>query len=106
MRRLLASRFRPTAILCVNDFMALGVLRALHDRRIRVPEEVSVTGFDNINLSEFTNPSLTTVNIPRERIGRLVFEALVPQSDRPAIAREIVVHPELVIRDSTAVAKP
>ena len=105
-RRLLASGFRPTAILCVNDFMALGVLRELHDRRIRVPEAVSVTGFDNINLSEFTNPPLTTVNIPRERIGRLVFEALVPQSDRPAIAREIVVHPELVIRDSTAVAKP
>jgi DNA-binding LacI/PurR family transcriptional regulator len=103
-RRLLASGFRPTAILCVNDFMALGVLRELNERRIRVPEEISVTGFDNINLSEFTNPPLTTVNIPRERIGRLVFEALVPQSDHAAMNREIVVHADLVIRDSTGAA--
>jgi DNA-binding LacI/PurR family transcriptional regulator len=101
---LLASGFRPTAILCVNDFMALGVLRELHDRRIRVPEEVSVTGFDNINLAEFTYPPLTTVNIPRERIGRLVFEALVPQSDPAAMNREISIHSDLVIRDSTAAA--
>jgi DNA-binding LacI/PurR family transcriptional regulator len=103
-RRLLASGFRPTAILCVNDFMALGVLRELHDRRIRVPEEVSVTGFDNINLAEFTYPPLTTVNIPRERIGRLVFEALVPQSDPATMNREISIHSDLVIRDSTAAA--
>jgi LacI family transcriptional regulator, galactose operon repressor len=103
-RRLLSSGFKPTAILCVNDFMALGVLRELHDRKIAVPRQVSVTGFDNINLSEFTHPPLTTVNVPREQIGRHVFEALVPQEGRPLLMREIVVHPELVIRDSTAVA--
>jgi DNA-binding LacI/PurR family transcriptional regulator len=104
-RRLLATGFRPTAILCVNDFMALGVLRELQSRGLSVPGDVSVTGFDNINLSEFTNPPLTTVNVPRERIGRLVFEALAPQEGAPAPNNEIVVHPEVVIRDSTAPAK-
>jgi LacI family transcriptional regulator, galactose operon repressor len=103
-RRLLSSGFEPTAILCVNDFMALGVLRELHDRKILVPQQVSVTGFDNINLSEFTHPPLTTVNVPREQIGRHVFEALVPPQGGPRLVSEIVVHPELVIRDSTAVA--
>jgi DNA-binding LacI/PurR family transcriptional regulator len=101
-RRLLATGFQPTAILCVNDFMALGVLRELQSRGLSVPGDVSVTGFDNINLSEFTNPPLTTVNVPRERIGRLVFDALVPQEGAAGPSHEIVVHPEVVIRDSTA----
>jgi DNA-binding LacI/PurR family transcriptional regulator len=104
-RRLLATGFQPTAILCVNDFMALGVLRELQSRGLNVPGDVSVTGFDNINLSEFTNPPLTTVNVPRERIGRLVFEALVPQEGQQVVSQEIVVDPEVMIRDSTAPAK-
>jgi DNA-binding LacI/PurR family transcriptional regulator len=104
-RRLLTSGFRPTAILCVNDFMALGVLRELHDRGLSVPGDVSVTGFDNIKLSEFTFPPLTTVNVPREQIGKLVFDALVPQEGRQPVVREIVIHPDLVIRDSTSQAK-
>jgi DNA-binding LacI/PurR family transcriptional regulator len=104
-RRLLSTGFEPTAILCVNDFMALGVLRELQSRGMSVPGDVSVTGFDNINLSEFTNPPLTTVNVPRERIGKLVFEALAPQDSRRVPSHEIVVHPEVVIRDSTAPAK-
>jgi DNA-binding LacI/PurR family transcriptional regulator len=104
-RHLLASGFEPTAILCVNDFMAIGALRELQSRGLSVPGDVSVTGFDNINLSEFTNPPLTTVNVPRERIGKLVFEALVPQESRRVSSHEIVVHPEVVIRDSTAPAK-
>jgi DNA-binding LacI/PurR family transcriptional regulator len=104
-RRLLSTGFQPTAILSVNDFMALGVLRELQSRGHRVPQDISVTGFDNINLSEFTNPPLTTVNVPRERIGRLVFEALAPQEGQRVSSHEIVVHPEVVIRDSTAPAK-
>ena len=73
-RQLLASGFTPTAIICVNDFMAIGVLRELRDQGLRVPQDVSVTGFDNIKLSEFCFPALTTVHIPRERIGHSVFQ--------------------------------
>lgn len=104
-REILDSGFRPTAIICVNDFMAVGVLRELRDRGLRVPAEVSVTGFDNIALSEFSSPPLTTLQIPRERIGRLAFQILVPEEAKGAApGREIVIDPELVLRESTGPA--
>ena len=99
-RELLTSGFRPTAIVCVNDFMALGVLRELRDQGLRVFEDVSVTGFDNIKLSEFSYPRLTTVDIPRERIGHFVFQRLVPDPTRRPVARDILLDPELVLRES------
>jgi LacI family transcriptional regulator len=102
-RTLLASGFKPTSIICVNDFMALGVLKVLRESGLQVPRDVSVTGYDNISLSQYACPPLTTVNIPRERIGRLSFEALVPQrEDGQVHGREFIIDPELVIRESTA----
>ncbi len=104
-RELFASGFRPTAIICVNDFMAVGVLRELRDQGLRVPEDVSVTGFDNIKLSEFSCPPLTTIHIPRDRIGHLAFETLVPESAKTKPpGREIVIDPEFVLRESTGPA--
>jgi len=101
-RELLHSGFRPTAIICVNDFMAVGVLRELREQGLRVPEDVSVTGFDNIRLSEFCHPQLTTVHIPRDRIGHLVFESLMPDQSRTRPpGREVVLDTELVLREST-----
>jgi DNA-binding LacI/PurR family transcriptional regulator len=101
-RELLASDFQPTAIVCVNDFMAVGVMRELRSQGIRVPQEISVTGFDNIHLSEFCSPSLTTVHIPREHIGRTIFECLLPEGKKPrAKGKEIVIDTELVVREST-----
>jgi DNA-binding LacI/PurR family transcriptional regulator len=85
--------------------MALGVLRELRDHGLSVPDDVSVTGFDNINLSEFTHPPLTTVNVPRELTGRTIFEALAPDEGQPRVPREFVPHPELVIHDSTSAAR-
>ncbi len=104
-REIFASGFRPTAIICVNDFMAVGVLRELREQKLRVPEDVSVTGFDNIKLAEYSSPPLTTVHIPRDRIGLLTFEALVPESaiGKPP-GREIVVDPEFIVRESTGPA--
>jgi DNA-binding LacI/PurR family transcriptional regulator len=99
---LLSSSERPTAIVCVNDFMAVGVLRYLRERGVRVPHEMSVTGFDNIRLAEFSSPSLTTVHIPRDRIGHIAFERLVPaEMKSKASARELLIDPELVVREST-----
>jgi len=72
VQQLFASKFRPTAILCVNDFMAVGVLRQLRDMGIDVPGDISVTGFDNITLSAVVYPALTTLHIPRDQIGRQI----------------------------------
>jgi DNA-binding LacI/PurR family transcriptional regulator len=105
MRHLLDSGATPTAVLCVNDFMALGVLRALREAQRRVPEDVSVVGFDNIHLSEYTAPPLTTVNVPREQIGTAICSALLPERDHPRTpGYNFVIEPELLIRDSTGPA--
>jgi DNA-binding LacI/PurR family transcriptional regulator len=102
IRRVLESGFAPTAVLCVNDYMAIGVLRELRDQGLAVPGDVSVTGFDNIHLAEFTSPSLTTAHIPRERIGGLIFETLVPELGRSSEpAQEIFIDPVLIVREST-----
>ncbi len=104
--RLLAAGFQPTAIVCVNDIMAIGVLRALREKGLRIPDDVSVTGFDNIRLAEYCEPPLTTVHIPRDEVGRLAFAALVPDKEVPNISgQEIVIEPEVVLRSSTARSK-
>ena len=101
-RELLASGLSPTAIICVNDFMAVGVLRELRERGLRVPQDVSVTGFDNIRLAEFASPPLTTVHIPREQIGHIMFKNLVADPKKPNSAgREVVIDPEFMVREST-----
>lgn len=100
-RQIFGSGFKPTAIIVVNDFMALGVLKELREMGLRVPQDVSVTGYDNIGLSEFTDPPLTTVNIPRAEIGHLAFEALVVQGDAMRTqGREFRINPELIVRES------
>jgi DNA-binding LacI/PurR family transcriptional regulator len=102
-RALLSSGYDPTALICVNDITAVGALHELRQRGLLVPQDVSVTGFDNVKLSEFCYPALTTVDIPRERIGHIVCESLMPAAGQPAATGpEILIEPELVLRDSTA----
>jgi DNA-binding LacI/PurR family transcriptional regulator len=104
-RALLGAGKQPTAIVCVNDITAVGALRELRERGIRVPEDISVTGFDNVNLSEFCYPALTTVHIPRERIGHIICDCLIqPAHASEATDHDIVIDPEFVLRDSTGPA--
>ncbi|MBV9037476.1 MAG: LacI family DNA-binding transcriptional regulator [Acidobacteriaceae bacterium] len=104
-RKVLASGFDPTAIVCVNDFMAFGVIRELREQGLRVPEDVSVTGFDNIKLSEYCFPPLTTLHIPRDQIGHIVADALLSGIKRGEPARDVMIEPEFVLRDSTGPAR-
>jgi LacI family transcriptional regulator len=104
-RQLLATGYTPTAIICVNDIMAVGALRELRERGLRVPQDISVTGFDNVKLSEFCSPALTTVHIPRDRIGHIICDRLAPIPNRPEPKdHEIVIDPEFVLRESTGPA--
>jgi LacI family transcriptional regulator len=102
-RSLLCTGYRPTALICVNDIMAVGALRELREHGLRVPEDISVTGFDNVKLSEFCYPALTTVHIPRDRIGHIISERLASSPGRVngTAEEEIVIDPEFVLRDST-----
>jgi DNA-binding LacI/PurR family transcriptional regulator len=104
-RQVLASGFRPSAVVCVNDFMALGAIKAVRDSGLDVPGDVSVTGYDDIGLAAFAQPALTTVRVPRTRVAHLIYQALTGRpEDTPAGGRDIVIEPELLLRDSTAPA--
>jgi DNA-binding LacI/PurR family transcriptional regulator len=97
-----------TAVYCANDEMAFGLMRALHEHGRRVPEDVSVVGFDGITLSEFTSPPLTTVKQDFQRIGhelvRLVLDQLRSQ---PGLSRDrILVPTQLLVRGTTAPPPP
>lgn len=106
VREITASGFKPSAIVCVNDFMAVGALRALRELGISVPQDISVTGLDNIKLAEFCYPTLTTVHVPRERIGHIAFEKLIAGTESPpADGCEFLIDPDLVIRESTGAAR-
>jgi DNA-binding LacI/PurR family transcriptional regulator len=105
-RDLLRSGFDPTAILCVSDMRAIGVMRELRNQNISVPRDISVTGFDNITLAEFSCPSLTTIHIPRARIGHMMLQCLVPDDPELLVpGGEYVIDPGLVVRESTGAVR-
>jgi DNA-binding LacI/PurR family transcriptional regulator len=93
-----------TAVFVANDQMALGLLRALAERRIKVPNQVSVVGFDDIPEAEFFGPPLTTVRQDFSLVGRHSIDLLLEQldSDGPVRRRRVVVPAELITRSSTA----
>ena len=97
----------PTALVCYNDMLAIGVLKGLQQAGIRVPQEFSVTGFDNIVFSAFTTPPLTTFDQPKRYIGaeaaRLVLELLAaPPTSDSSEPRVRMLKGRLLVRDSTA----
>jgi DNA-binding LacI/PurR family transcriptional regulator len=102
-RALLSAHPELTALMFVNDFMALGAPREIRDRGLRVPEDLSVTGFDDVALAQYWSPALTSVHIPRDQIGRRVCDALV-SGENKRLVHEMVIDPELVLRESTGPA--
>jgi LacI family transcriptional regulator len=93
----------PTAIVCFNDKIAVGVLQAAAERGLRVPRDLSVTGFDDIDVSRATSPQLTTVRQPLQEMGRMAVTTLVRLLERQRLdALHIELATEVVIRGSTA----
>lgn len=94
----------PTAIMCSNDMTAIGVLRAAYHAGLKVPEDLSVIGLDDIHFAEFTFPPLTTVRLSGREIAASAFDALLRQVESPSplqVRREYPVSTSLVIREST-----
>lgn len=108
MARILESGARPTAVMASNDLTAIGAMGAIYEHGLRVPEDVSVLGYDNIQLSAFTQPALTTISLPRDEIARISFRALYrPHSkstSKPIGGEEHFVQSSLVLRKSTGPA--
>jgi DNA-binding LacI/PurR family transcriptional regulator len=106
MQELLArSGPRPTAVFCISDLRAIGALRALYEAGIRVPEDIAVAGFDGILLGQFTTPSLTTINQPREQMGRLAADMLFTllEGQQPQLGEQVLAA-ELLVRESCGAA--
>ncbi len=106
MDRLLASsKHRPTALIASNDLTAIGAMGSIHKAGLRIPEDISVIGFDGIELSAYTQPALTTLFVSRRSLAEEAFRSLHrPKSGQVEGARENVVQPRLLIRESTAPA--
>ena len=94
-----------TAIVCGSDLMALGAIRAARSRGLRVPEDISVLGYDDSPLIAFTDPPLTTVRQPVQAMGHAAVTALVAEIGGTRSPRtELLFHPELIVRESTGAA--
>lgn len=106
LERLLALPEPPTAVVASTDVLAVGLLHAAYERGVRVPDQLSITGFDDIPVAEFTVPALTTVRMP---VREIVEQAVRMALDDPEHAREVpppVLEPALVVRASTGPVAP
>ena len=102
MDELLALKDPPTAVCCYNDMSALGAMRSIHMQGLRVPEDISIAGFDDLFVASYTQPPLTTVRQPMRRMGQLAMENLIKlMSGQESVVR-IKINAELIVRESTA----
>jgi DNA-binding LacI/PurR family transcriptional regulator len=101
-KELIARGHHFTAIFAYNDLSAIGAIWALQDAGIRVPDDVSVVGVDDVPIASFSNPALTTVRQPLEQMGRIAARTLIERiENRCEFRPEIVIEPELVVRASS-----
>ncbi|MDQ2832657.1 MAG: LacI family transcriptional regulator [Acidobacteriota bacterium] len=109
-RRILARKTMPTALVCSNDLMAIGALKHFHAHGLHIPNDLSLIGLDDIHLTEFTSPPLTTVRIPRIELAATCFQVLFrklrpQQAQQDAQGTPRVVSTSLVVRESTGRAR-
>jgi len=104
----LLSKQKPfTALFAYNDMSAIGAIRAIQEQGMRVPQDISVMGFDDIPGAAFHSPSLTTVRQPLNRMGEVAAQSLLDRIEgRKEYPSEIAIEPELVVRESTAPIAP
>lgn len=100
MRTLMASRKKPSAVFVFNDQMAIGGLHALASLGLRVPADVAVMGFDGTDLGAFSTPELSTIDHPRQQLGRLAATSVLDQIEGKAVAALEVLPVHLVVRQS------
>jgi LacI family transcriptional regulator len=105
MRELMSLTRRPTAVLTSNDLMAVGALQAASNLRLRIPEDVSIVGFDDLPIASMVVPQLTTIQLPRREIAAHAFSSLFEAARDSVVANSEIVHPRLIVRKSTGPAR-
>jgi DNA-binding LacI/PurR family transcriptional regulator len=102
-KMLLKAEVKFTALFCWNDCLALGAMKALQEEKIRIPQDVAVVGFDNVATASYSNPPLTTVDLPAERIGKTLVGLLVENINHIGEGsgeKNIGFHLKLIVRES------
>ena len=105
MTQLLVLAQPPTAVFCYNDMTALGAMRMIRATGLNVPRDLSVVGFDDLYLSQYLEPPLTTVRQPMRQMGRMAMETLLHIFDGPYSTHNLRVEGQLIVRGSTATVK-
>lgn len=100
MNRMLQQKDRPTACFIASDPMAAGALRALHEQGVRVPEDMAVIGFDDIEVAAFLNPPLTTVRVHTELMGRTAASLMLERLEGREVAVHASINTRLIVRGS------
>lgn len=98
--KLMAATDRPTIVMCGNDVLAAGAISAAERLNIKVPRDVSVTGFDDIELARILRPTLTTVHVPHREMGRRAAEKLITMVESKTRAQSVQLFTDIVLRDS------
>lgn len=101
MKKLLNLRDRPTAVFAVSDLLAIGALKEINASRLHVPSDIAVVGFDKIDFSNMTNPTLTTIAQPMYKMGTVAVKMLIDKINGKEVESIILDH-ELVVRESTS----
>lgn len=91
----------PTAIFTSNDHLALGFIKALTEKGIKVPEDISIVGFDNIPEAKYFSPALTTIHQDFDELGKLAISRMLTQLKEPAKPHAFTIAPKLLVREST-----
>ncbi len=95
---------RPDAVFAGNDYMAIGVVSGLSEAGLQVPDDMAVSGFDDIAMACHANPPLTTISPPKPAMGRLAVDLILRGADSrpPAVSSFIMLESPLIVRESTA----
>jgi LacI family transcriptional regulator len=102
MRKVLGEQDRPTAVVCANDLLALGCYDVLRERGLKCPDDVSISGFNDMPFVDRFNPPMTTVHIPMFEMGKIAAQLILDVIQNPATkAVSRTVTPTLVVRGST-----
>lgn len=102
LRAVLAGSEAPTAVICGNDVLAIGAIAECHARDLKVPEDVSITGFDDMELAGMMKPALTTMRFPTAELGAYAANHLLMRLEGKVVDLRCKLPTELVVRDSTA----
>jgi LacI family transcriptional regulator len=106
MRRMLGHADPPTAVFAANDIQAIGAIAECRERGLDVPRDISIIGFDDLPVAEFTFPKLTTIHVPGDRMGHIAALRLLDMIHGEPEPPSVVLPVKLVLRDSTAAVNP